>query len=1045
MRRLTNVLGLSLLLGACDVPGLEVEIDAPEAGPESAPPSEHDLRAAGQDPSELQVLCVLCLLGGNQAVCGVDNETYDNKCYATCHQVAVAHTGACSCGDGYVGPGEACDDGNAANNDACLATCNPASCGDGHVWVGHEACDDGNVSNTDACLASCQPASCGDGFVRAGVESCDDGNASSNDACPTNCQPASCGDGLVLSGVEDCDDGNASDDDGCIACAAAVCGDGHLRVGVEACDDGNTDDGDGCLSTCTTAQCGDGVVHDGVEACDDGNASDEDGCLSTCLVASCGDGFVQAGVEDCDDSNASDADGCLSTCEAATCGDGHVQAGVEACDDGNPSDADACLASCEVASCGDGHVQAGVEQCDDGDQDSDDACIACQPAACGDGFLQLGVEGCDDGNLADHDACRATCEPASCGDGVRWFGEEACDDGNTSDTDACRTDCNEATCGDGHVQNGVETCDDGDDDDDDGCPGNCQTAHCGDGFLQAGVEACDDGNSDPTDGCTDVCAPAVCGDGRVHAGVEQCDDGDLTSGDGCSSACKIEVCGDGIVDVGEDCDDGNTSDVDSCANDCSGQAVLQIASGRAHMCALLSGGRVKCWGNGLLSGSGDSTRHGDEPGEMGAALPFLDLGAGLSAVALDAEDSHTCALLADGRVKCWGANSVGGLGIGDAEDRGDDPNEMGDMLPFVDLGTGRVATAVSVGSFATCALLDGGVVKCWGFNDSGQLGLGNTQQRGDEPNEMGDGLPVVDLGPGRVATSVSIGESHACALLQDGTVKCWGSNEHGELGLGDTDTRGGGPGEMGDALPPVDLGPNVTATAITAGGQHTCALLANGDIKCWGLNNNGQLGLGDTAKRGDNPGEMGMMLPAVSLGGPAVAVSASSSHTCAVLAGGSVKCWGGLGLGLGDSVSRGDNPGEMGDSLPIVDLGAGQTALALTVSFLGSCARLQDDSVKCWGFNDAGQLGLGDTATRGDGPGEMGDSLPAVALGAGAQPISLAAGGRTTCVVLGDGSGKCWGQNNYGQLGLGDTANRGDNPGEMGDSLPRIKLFSSVW
>jgi len=102
-------------------------------------------------------------------------------------------------------------------------------------------------------------------------------------------------------------------------------------------------------------------------------------------------------------------------------------------------------------------------------------------------------------------------------------------------------------------------------------------------------------------------------------------------------------------------------------------------------------------------------------------------------------------------------------------------------------------------------------------------------------------------------------------MLDDGSVKCWGNNSVGPLGLGDTQQRGDGPGEMGATLPAVNLGPGKTALQLTAGLGHTCARLDDGSVKCWGRNFEGQLGLGDTQNRGDGPGEMGAALPAVQL------------------------------------------------------------------------------------------------------------------------------------------------------------------------------------
>jgi alpha-tubulin suppressor-like RCC1 family protein len=126
---------------------------------------------------------------------------------------------------------------------------------------------------------------------------------------------------------------------------------------------------------------------------------------------------------------------------------------------------------------------------------------------------------------------------------------------------------------------------------------------------------------------------------------------------------------------------------------------------------------------------------------------------------------------------------------------------MGAALQAVDLGTGRTALAIGTGHWYTCARLDNGEFKCWGRNSSGVFGLGDSANRGDDPAEMGNNLPSADVGPGRSIVEWSAGSSHVCARLDNGGIKCWGWNDTGQLGLGDLLDRGDQPGEMGTLLP----------------------------------------------------------------------------------------------------------------------------------------------------------------------------------------------------------------------------------------------------
>jgi alpha-tubulin suppressor-like RCC1 family protein len=375
---------------------------------------------------------------------------------------------------------------------------------------------------------------------------------------------------------------------------------------------------------------------------------------------------------------------------------------------------------------------------------------------------------------------------------------------------------------------------------------------------------------------------------------------------------------------------------------------------------------------------------------MGDNLPAVALGTGRRAKAIDANARNTCVILENDQAKCWGINYQGQLGQGDEVQRGYRPGQMGDALPPIDLGTGRTARQILVGYNIVCAVLDNARAKCWGAEDGiysrGQLGQGDTLNRGAFPGQMGDNLPPIELGAGRTVLRLATRADYVCSILDNARVKCWGDNEQGELGLGDVANRGDMPGEMGDALPFVNLGSGRTVKAIAGGNRSNCAILDDGRLKCWGRNYTGQLGTGDAIARGGLPEHMGDNLPAVDLGAGnrAAAVALGSNHTCALLTDGRVKCWGANGsgeLGLGDSMSRGFAPGQMGDNLPYVSLGTGQKATALAVGDTHSCALLADGSVKCWGRGVGGALGQGDSQDRGGMPGQMGDALPPVDLG----------------------------------------------------------------
>eukprot|EP01083_Nonionella_stella_P227321 806641_1 len=287
---------------------------------------------------------------------------------------------------------------------------------------------------------------------------------------------------------------------------------------------------------------------------------------------------------------------------------------------------------------------------------------------------------------------------------------------------------------------------------------------------------------------------------------------------------------------------------------------------------------------------------------MGSNLPFIHFGGAWSAIQIAAGKYHTCALLNNGTtesnvMKCWGSGGHGRLGYEDWNDRGDAANEMGDSLPPIDLGTDFDPIQIIAGDFSTCALSRSNKVKCWGYNNDGVLGMGDTSDRGGSMQEMGDHLPFVELGTGFTPTQIEAGSFHVCALSDSGDVKCWGLNTLVQLGYGHTNNIGDNSNEMGNALPIVELGSNLTVTQITAGWLHTCALFTIGRIKCWGCGLYGRLGSENEENLGDSPDEMGDSLPFVDLGsigydGAVAEVKAGQRHTCATFSSDELKCWG---------------------------------------------------------------------------------------------------------------------------------------------------------
>lgn len=404
---------------------------------------------------------------------------------------------------------------------------------------------------------------------------------------------------------------------------------------------------------------------------------------------------------------------------------------------------------------------------------------------------------------------------------------------------------------------------------------------------------------------------------------------------------------------------------------------------------------------------------------------------------------NNCVKFDDNSVKCWGDGANGKLGTGATADIGDASTEMGSNLAFLNLGTNKYPKEMALGDNHSCAILDDDTLKCWGLNSSGQLGYSDTTTRGSGANQMGDNLPTVNLGSGRTAKKVAVGPTNTCVILDNDSLKCWGLGTYGQNGYGNTTTLGDTTGEMA-ALGTVNLGTGRTALDVAIGLSHVCARLDNNTVKCWGRSNRGQLGKENTTTLGDGAGEMGDALTALSLGTgrTALGIAAGSEHTCVRLDDSSTKCWGRANagqLGQGAITNRGDSASEMGNNLAVTSLGTGLTTASIHASFQHGCAVMNTGAVKCWGLNTYGNLGKGNTNTLGDGAGEMGDNLTAISLNSTVSQFAM--GLYHNCILSTTAEVKCWGRATQGALGNGTTTgHRGDAANEMGANLPRVNL-----
>lgn len=400
-------------------------------------------------------------------------------------------------------------------------------------------------------------------------------------------------------------------------------------------------------------------------------------------------------------------------------------------------------------------------------------------------------------------------------------------------------------------------------------------------------------------------------------------------------SCELGVCavrcGDGQLAQQEACDDGNLVDGDGCEHDCSPTRLVEFALGVRHTCVRTESGVVRCWGENLHGqlGRGDTENIACAAASIGVEL-------GEPATAIVAGGLHSCALLESGKIRCWGNNAKGQVGLAGLT--------VGDTQTPLDAGAvdiGGLALALTAGLRHTCALrLDGGVI-CWGDNDSGQLGYGlidGVGGLGNQPIDHGTVAlpePVVELAAGAL---------FSCVLLESGRISCWGRNASGELGV-----------ETELPIQPIPTAGFVLTGelhGLSLGARHGC-VIASDDVVCWGDNALGQLGVGHMDPVASPHAEA-----PVQFASTVVEVKAGTEHSCALLDSGQLRCWGGntwAQLGLG-----GVTPTAIPTGVSLGELAAG---LGVTSSWSRShvCARTVTDELLCWGSNRWSQLGYGHT------------------------------------------------------------------------------------
>ena len=375
--------------------------------------------------------------------------------------------------------------------------------------------------------------------------------------------------------------------------------------------------------------------------------------------------------------------------------------------------------------------------------------------------------------------------------------------------------------------------------------------------------------------------------------------------------------------------------------------------GQSTQCVLTTSGAVSCfdprataWTDVSLTLTG------------GGPTPSSAVTGNTTAIAMGA--LHTCALTSAGGVKCWGYNSSGQVGNGSTA-------QAASPVDVVGLTSG--VTAIAAGTYYSCALASGGV-KCWGGNDEGVLG------NGGNANSL---IPVDVVGLTSGVTAIAGSDRHACAVASGGGVKCWGANGYGELGNGSTT----------GSNTPVDVkGLTSGVTALAASKDATCGITSGGGVKCWGYDVLGQLGDGGRAVQQSVPVDVAGLSSGVT------AIAMGEEYSCALMTGGTVKCWG---ISQGGALGNGT---ATQNKAPVDVVGLAGPISAIATGRDYTCALSGAGGVTCWGQNGVGQLGNGTKANS---------NVPVDVAGLSTGIRAIVAGTKFACAITIGGAVKCWG------------------------------------